>query len=652
MTASEAWLGPVHTMLYEPAIASSSAPTTFGIQRTTVTGMTEWVKAHQLRELTLNPARRITAGGQTGVLEVVWFEDDLLGPLSGWALLQSFDLGQADVSHSLYDRRQGLVPYTLTLAVIGSRTPVVTHSARDRDYDYSVTPKALLVSPFWNDGAAFTTPPAGAPFTAEYDPTSAYEWTDPVVDAAEATLYESAVTSATAIYLPSVEQSFEDGPPRWVTDRGGDCRAYDRRQTSEVYGPHHFVDATDLMVNNGRVRAWVGNRGLVPFLNVEAYRSGEWRQVGVLQFGNIAVLTRARLLYVTPERVTVALTAQNYGDITVTLRRGARALDWFIPHASLDPSWKGTPPTLPSSSASVGAGRFGTGLAGGRDDVTWDDPVGTWDDVSGSWGGDYPLPSIQFLWPPKQAQTEWSKVVWLRPYKDIADTDGSGYLTIRHADGSRAGVVWLASDGTLRFAVGATTIQVGPIDFNAGDDICIGARFSTTHGMALSVSADAVRHVANTAATTPASATSIRDWAYYKNDASWGDDDWGDGVWGGDTSYPDAVIDNDMTFDRWLTDGQFEALATTAAPLDGIDDIGDLVHYLPFDVTPVQTMGARSAAGLRLGSVDSWGLQRAITYLTPTSGAAALTTSDTYDTPAAIQAQVAAEDFQEVRLRA
>jgi hypothetical protein len=130
------WIGPVELVdsLIDPQLVFTGTPTALGLRTGQISGAAPWASVHQLLELVDNPHRRVTIGGQSGVLEPIYFPDTLLGPLTAWVLLQSMQLGQADVEASL----DTLVPYTLTLASVGDgtyRQVVVVRSARAKAND-------------------------------------------------------------------------------------------------------------------------------------------------------------------------------------------------------------------------------------------------------------------------------------------------------------------------------------------------------------------------------------------------------------------------------------------------------------------------------------------------------------------------------------
>lgn len=83
-------IGPVSLFHGNPDFSWSAAPTSRSGQAASISGLTDWDEAHELRELIANPALQQTVGGSTGVLEWIEFDDDLLGPFTGYYLLTAF----------------------------------------------------------------------------------------------------------------------------------------------------------------------------------------------------------------------------------------------------------------------------------------------------------------------------------------------------------------------------------------------------------------------------------------------------------------------------------------------------------------------------------------------------------------------------------
>ena len=105
-------IGAITLTHFEPEFSWSSSPTSRSGRPTRISGMVEWDEAHELSELIANPARQQTMGGVTGVLETITFSDSLLGPFSGWYLLESFEMSPAQ-QHSL-----GNSPVPISIAAV------------------------------------------------------------------------------------------------------------------------------------------------------------------------------------------------------------------------------------------------------------------------------------------------------------------------------------------------------------------------------------------------------------------------------------------------------------------------------------------------------------------------------------------------------
>lgn len=359
------WVGPIQLAFHgDPSYSWASAPTPAGTRRAQISGLIEWEPAHQLAEFMGNPERRVTVGADVGILEFLWAEDPLRRPFNGWYLLEDFDL-DGDQPSSV----SGVVGFRLAGIYLGPHRQVaLAHSGRDRNNTVGVTAKDRVVSPFRphdDEGDRFARPPGGTFATREYDASPGYDLDDDGVPV-EIGFYAGPVGGLAPIAFPEVSD-----PPTWLAQRGGDVRAYDRREEREVYGPSHpFVETTDLAVTNGHLRYWVGNRLLAPFLNVQAYADGAWREAGYLMLADplgSAVLLGARLRRLTPELGTVVLTVRNQGEVMVTLRRGERMLrvqhgDASAPSATRLVRWTGVPPWTRLSSATQAPATFGQGV--------------------------------------------------------------------------------------------------------------------------------------------------------------------------------------------------------------------------------------------------------------------------------------------------
>lgn len=659
-----AYLGPIQTPLYNPQLGATSAPTELGIGAVTLSGMMEWAPAHQLREVTENPARKITVGRQAGVLEPVWFDDDLLRSLNGWALLQSCQI-QASQEHSL-NGVTGLVPYTLTFARLPVGTSiVVTRSAATRLNDYGVVAMPLVANPVHDaeiDGSPFLLNPGGTRFTRLYDAHHPHD-TANLTPAAENVRAMTIYTAAMAIddpLEPVVLPPLSDAPgvPGWVTKRGGDCRFFDRTDGWEVYGPHPFATTTDCQITNGLVRAWLGGRMLPAYLHVEAFDGTTWQEIGTRQFGGHRLL-RARMAKVTPDVAILKFTLEAVGDITVTLQRSERQFRIELPFAFPKPSWSGMPPTSRAVAAQNAVGRFGSGLdAGGdADDGTWAAPFPTWaGDSRFRWDGTPYRSDLRLLWPPDATPAAFARAFWYRPERAVTDLGTAGFLTLYDTDGVARVELYLdGADHKIKVRVNDVVKLISAaLTFTADTDLLLGVRMSATEGLSLSIRdhLGAVVHLTD-ATLTDLGCDALYDAAYLVNFSRYGDGSYGDGVWGGTSYFPGGVIDNDMVWRRKITSAEFEALAAATHPHDALPSPeGDLVWYAPFDVEPLPVLPA-PVDGVSIDpTVGVSGFQKATLFLdiAETKVAAALVADATFDTAAAQQAQLAAAFEQSTRV--
>lgn len=376
------WIGPVELEWdshLAPTFKFTSQPDAANARDAEIGGYLDWAKAEQLSELCANTDAMPTIAGRKGVLVPIWADDTKLNQFVGWYVLESFDL-DADHESSLSDSPVG---FTLKACYLGqSPNVVVARSSVPVGNDFALAATSVVVSPFRpadDAGDQFVTSPGGTFITREYDPTYPY---DPAIqtpsDAANIGLYYGTVTDSTddltTVAFPALAWSKD--APTWLTQQGGNVRAYDRRAEREVYGPHPFLETTDLLITNGLLRAWVGNAGLAPFLNVEAFHSGSWREAGYVVLadptGTDDVLVDARMVSVTPEEVVLAVRIQNGGDAFVSLRRGERM--FRIVHgngsviASRQVRWTGLAPWSRLASATQGTGKFGKGIDGSTAD--------------------------------------------------------------------------------------------------------------------------------------------------------------------------------------------------------------------------------------------------------------------------------------------
>lgn len=404
-----------------------------------------------------------------------------------------------------------------------------------------------------------------------------------------------------SVARPSWKQ--EGDPPEPITTRGGDVRAYDRRQERHVYGPHPFEEPSDALLQNGLWRVWPGPRNFPPFLHVEAFRSGEWHHAGVLSFERDLddELLGARLLRMTPDIGVLALNITGVGEVLVTLRRGER-MDRIqhggnrLPQASVARyvRWRGIPPHERPDSIATGTGKFGTGIS---DYVKWPWPSR----LNGDWG-------FGFWWLPDSANT--------------AQAD-SGLLSIVDTSGSEVGKVeWLADTDRIRFELGADAIEITGLTFSANDPVFVSPTFSESDGMGLTVDdGSGVEHASDDTATTEPADLDRLYWGLVYGGNTWGDETtWGDDdeVWGG-AVISHGVVDNLQGFVGRLTEAERASLAGASSGLDGLPSpLSRLVFYVPADVEPVPLASSLSSG--RRNEVDSGGSRLAHDGLTKALG--------------------------------
>lgn len=671
------YFGPVAAPLLGPKVAWTSEADAYGIRKAQFTGRLTRKSAQQLSELVANRGRRITIGGSVGVLEYVYTDHDFLRDHNGWYLLSQMQYGGG-----AFEGFSGAAEVTIEAAYLGDATTrqlVVTRSARTRTNVYGLSPTATVVGPLWlenSDGtSAWAVDPGGTAATRDYDPTFPQVTAQLTATGRKVAINSRAFSGSTDL-LPSVVLlasrfgvEFEgQGVPRWVSDRGGDVRAYDRREAREVYGPAHpFRAPTDIEITNGVLRFWVGNARVTPFLNVSAFISGAWREVGCVQLAAAATTAGARLVSCSPENATVAVDTFDGGTVFVTLRRGERMLR--VQHgANRAPTltigralyWLGTPPArqLDATANTSSNGKFSKGL-------------------SFSDGG-----LVDFYWPVAQTKNTWTVAGWWVPPSASSSQGDSGIVYLKDSAGVVADVSFVSSSKTLRFTVGANAVSSGALTFSANVPVFFAARFSTTSGMALTslVTGGTVGHAANTSYT----ATGTTDATYAslvigaaKGDGSttWGSGTWGSGTWGGPLTLLSGVVDNVMIFEDLLSNADAAALSAAATALGGLPaSEGRLVWYAPFDagIHPVGSVvgnGRRyetTAVGGTTRNPDGASLTKAIAML-PTGTASGdfgmvgsgttvdfgvyLATTATADDLADHHNQLAAQSEQELRVR-
>ncbi len=620
-------IGPVTITTRVPQFSWSGEPTSHGARPFTIAGMVEWPKAQQLLELVGNHGRQQTVVGLTGVLEYVALGATVLRPNAGWCLLQSFAIGPGTYTYN----HIGKVPFTLSGVYLGDGTSlqlVVARSARTKTTNLGIDGHEVVVDPLWDEtlaGGTFQLDPGGTRFGREYDPTFPHSTPTLVATGRYATIYAASAGTMPSVVVPVVEWP-SDRTPRWVTDRGSDVRAYDRREAREVYGPSHpFVSTTDILVTNGLLRYWVSGRLGTPFLNVSAFRSGAWREVGVVQVaptGTTDVLVGARLVHLTPERSTVVLALRNAGDVAVTLTRCARKLD--IAHGTLRPPavallrtvrWSGAPPYADMQLVSLAAAKFGNGLRVAASGLA------------------------RFIWPPDQSKTDFTIAGWWVPDAASTSQADSGLLSLADATGAEiASLKWNATTKAMTWLQAAVSVTSGALTFGAGVPVHFSMRLSSVTGRVLSVKVDGGAITHTTHAST-ATGTSDATYTYLiigvagtVTGLGFGTQAFGTSAFGGSVSsaggtIPGGPVDNLMIFADALTDAEALALAAATTATGGLpSNEGRLVWYAPLDTLPV-VLGAPVTTGRTYEATVEGGATRAPDANGLTKGIAALSST-------------------------
>lgn len=663
MSGGIRYIGPVAVDYRDPNVTWTSESIN-GIRSCSITGLVTWTQAQQLSELVNNPARRITVGGESGVLEYLDLDDFHIRSFKGWYLLQSFSGPEVEHRFSVQvDRMAGPVPFSLDAAYLGDgthREVILARSSRDIVNGYVVEPRSLIVNPFWDEttaGGNFPVNPGGTRFTREYDSSSIYNVANPAPPTRNVVLHSGNGDFPSVVPL---------APVKWTADRGGDVRAYDRTEGRHVYGPHAFASTTDILITNGIVRFWVGNRLVPAFLNVSVYRTGVWREVGSLLLahqGSSDYLLAARLVSVTPEAAVVSLTVQNQGEVLVRLNRGERMLrikhGTGTPQASRHVAWLGTPPYRVMSNVTNGTGQFSNGL------------------VVNSGG------AAQFWWPPEVPATEWVvNLRWL-PTAASSTQASSGLLGFFASSGTEvASLSWDATSKALRWTANAVTLSSAALTFSAGAIIAIALRQTPTgRTLSVRVAGGAVAHTSDGAFDPGApsyASIGIGQSGGTITGGAYGSGAYGSGAYGGSvvsgTSYANGVIDNVGILDK-LTDAETVTLLSTAAAMGGLPNEGRLVWYAPFDSKPIPLGSAfadgrvyeTTTDGGSTRAPDANGLTRAIAVLalgvskrtglalmadnTSHEFGAFLATTNAQDDLGDHHSQFSASNAQEVRVR-
>ena len=127
-----------------------------------------------LRELVAARERRFTFGEYVGVLEPVWIQNR--PEVSGHYLFLS-----ASTSADHMQQLKGWVSFSLETVHVPDRHLMLVTSARERANDFSLTPRSLVVQPFWGEtasGEPFEVDPGGTAFSREYDDRTSYDAAD------------------------------------------------------------------------------------------------------------------------------------------------------------------------------------------------------------------------------------------------------------------------------------------------------------------------------------------------------------------------------------------------------------------------------------------------------------------------------------------
>jgi hypothetical protein len=187
------YVGPVAlTQHYDPSFSWGAEVGTTGARSATISGRLDWGEAWSIHELVANPDRRVSFAGLTGVLELVWSDDELQRPFNGWYLLQSCTIDPAQ-KDSLGD----IVPCSIGGVHLGSRRVVLSRFARALPNDFGIsTIVSLLAAPLWNeiDNEALEITPGGSSFTREYDDRTVYDASELEHDSRNMIIYAGAVT--------------------------------------------------------------------------------------------------------------------------------------------------------------------------------------------------------------------------------------------------------------------------------------------------------------------------------------------------------------------------------------------------------------------------------------------------------------------------
>lgn len=660
------YIGPIPVDFHgDPTFTWQSAANANGMRSASIGGYFDWPVAHQVLELVNNPGRVVTVGDVAGVLDVVWFDDDLLRDLRGWYLIENASINPAQI-----DSIAGCVPLTINATLVGeNRQLVVVRSARARANAYGLAGREILAAPLTPStaGKAFAVEPGGTVVEREFDAVHAETFFGGDVDSRVLQLRAAAIGTLPDIVLPAAD--VDGSPPSWVSLRGGDCRAYDVSEGRAVYGPSHpFAEPSDLVLENGPTRWWLGSRGIVPYFTVMVFVDGAWQQCGCVVLADETTgpqLDGARLVTVTPDRVTAALRVRDIGEVFVTLKRGERMLR--VQHGSTRAptvsttrriGWLGTPPTVDGlgDAAWSASGRFGGGIALSGDDT-------------------FP----QFQWPAAATPEAFAVAGFWVPDDDDTAHPTSGMFTIMNAAG--APIVSLHHDGAGELFIaelGDTMLMTLPVSFVGGDAVGFVLRFDDVAGARLTIATpnDGIVQASDSSTDLATSSTfaqlALAGWSVAETEPFGSGPPFGSGgPFGGAISAVHGVLDEMFVFAGTMTDAQAAALATAAAQLADVPASPRPVWYAAFDINGLVPLGDATASGRRVelgddpiinmrrvlagldGIADGTGLfsVRSSTLVTSIDLMAGFATDDAADTAADLHDQLAAASEQETRIR-
>lgn len=648
------WIGPVEIPDHvNPFFGWTGAVDAHGLQPARISGEADWRTVIRLGVLVPGDARTVTVAGVSGVLEPVWWDDDLLFTRSGWYLLQSIDRSP-DTVHS-FDGLDGVAPFSLTLTRVPDRLrPVVGRSASERASDFAVTTQSVVATPFWDSDAAsspFLVSGGGGYVARQYD---ANDYSPGQAVSARFMTMEigvivAGVDSLSPVVVPRLAP-VNGAIPEWVSSRGGDVYAYDRGLGIRVDGPDHlFGRTTDILLTNGLLRLWVGVAGLSAYVQVSAQLSGVWHHVGVVTLGT-ANLVGARLTRLTPDEGTIALELAGQGEVLVSLGRSERMVriehgtEILATSVAREVGWSAVPPSTVATGLSFGDATFGRGV--------W---------VSGD---------LQHSWPPHLITGAWTVACrWLPPGEsaDSVLTDETGAtITTEAGDpiivaaqpdsgiwslltGAGAEISTMTYDSatdSIVWTEGASALSVGPLSLSLPADVAIIASRSAT-GRTLTVRSSGAAMSASDTVPALAAISTIR-------------------VGRSGATYAAGPVDNLLLFEGTVTMAEAAALASATVADGGLPDPESrLVMWVPYDA---DVPAAALAGGIAVAATDSAGLARTLLThddavvsgagmtmtLTATRlavGASVTIPASASDTPADHHAQYRGESYQRTLMR-